>query len=188
MAEKGFQWAYDIPLLSNRYMLWDMGRVFFATFVIGTGILLFATGFDYSIISLALLSEAIFIGLFLFVALILGNHIRSGFIVDEKGIGSRASRRMSKLNKATIVLGLLSGSASTAGVGFLASSKEQSFHPWNKIEKATVDKARRVISFHNSWRTVERIYCHEDSFEQILNYVSLMLPGKLVYGSRLGGS
>ena len=87
-----------------------------------------------------------------------------------------------------IVLGLLSGSASAAGIGFLASCKEQSFHSWNKIEKATVDRSRRVISFNNSWRTVERSYCHKDSFEQILNYVSLMLPGKLVYGSRLGGS
>ena len=188
MSEKGLHWEYDIPLLTNRYMLWDMGRVFFATFVIGTGILLPATGFDYSIISLALVSEAIFIGLFLFVALILGNHIRSGFTIDEKGVGTNVSRRMSKLNKATIVLGILAGSASTAGVGFLASSNEQTFHPWNKIEKGTVDRSRRVISFHNTWRTVQRIYCYEENFEQVLSFVSEMLPGKLVYESRLGGS
>ena len=85
------------------------------------------------------------------------------------------------------MLGVLAGNPSVAGAGFLASSLGEMFHRWSRIEKATVDSKRRVISFHNSWRTVQRIYCYSDNFEQVVAYVSLMLPGKVVYESRIGG-
>jgi len=186
--ESGLRWAYNIPLLTNRFMLWDFARLFLATFVIASGILMVATGFEYeSILPLSLVGEAVFIGLFILTSILLGNHVGSVFILDKDGVGSKVSRRMSKLNKATIVLGVLAGNPSVAGAGFLASSQGEAFHPWSRIEKATVDSKRRVISFHNSWRTVQRIYCYSDNFEQVVAYVSLMLPGKVVYESRIGG-
>jgi len=72
--ESGMQWEYNIPLLTNRYMLKDMAKLFLVTFILETTILLIATGFEYeSLITLSLLGEAIFIGLFIFTSLILGN-------------------------------------------------------------------------------------------------------------------
>jgi len=178
----GLRWAYNIPLLNNRYMLIDMAKVFLATFVIALGILLPATGFDYqSILPLAIVGEAIFIGLFILTALILGNHIGSVFILDKDGVGSKMSRRMSKLTTATIILGALAGKPSVTGSGLLASSQAETFHRWSGIEKATIDKQRRVITFSNSWRAVQRVYCYPDNFEQVVAFVTLMLPGKLVY-------
>ncbi|MCW4011721.1 MAG: hypothetical protein NWF07_01885 [Candidatus Bathyarchaeota archaeon] len=186
--ESGLRWAYNIPLLTNRYMLWDFARLFFVTFVVATGILFVATGFEVlSIMPLALVGEAIFIGLFILTSILLGNHVGSVFILDKNGVGSKVSRRMSRLNKATIVLGVLAGNPSVAGAGFLASSQGETFHRWSGFEKATVDAKRRVITFHNSWRSVQRIYCYPDNFEQVVAFVSLMLPGKVVYTSRIGG-
>jgi len=178
----GLRWVYNIPLLTNRYMLMDMAKVFLATYVIALGILLPATGFDYqSILPLSLVGEAIFIGLFILTTLILGNHIGSVFILDKEGVGSKMSRRMRKLTKATIVLGVLAGKPSVAGSGLLASSQAETFHRWSGIEKAIVDRQRRVITFCNSWRAVQRVYCYPDNFEQVVAFVTLMLPGKMVY-------
>lgn len=186
--ESGLSWEYDIPLLTNRYMLWDFARVFFVVFVVSNLILLVATGFEYlSIFPLSVVGMLIFMGLFIFTSILLGNHVRSVFIVDEDGVGSRVSRRMSKLNSATIAIGLIAGNPSTVGAGLLASSQGEAFHPWKNIEKATVDSRRRVITFHNSWRSVQRIYCYEDNFDQVLGYVESNLGGKVVYGSHVAG-
>jgi hypothetical protein len=162
-------------------MLMDMAKLFLATFIIATVILLVATGFDYaSIIPLSLIGEAIFIGLFILTSLVLGNHIGSVFILDKDGVGSKMSRRMNKLTKATIILGALVGNPSVTGSGMLASSQAETFHRWSGIEKATIDKQHRVITFSNNWRAVQRVYCYQDNFEQVVSYVDLMLPGKLV--------
>jgi hypothetical protein len=180
--ESGLMWEYNIPLLTNRYMLMDMAKVFLVTFLLTTGILLVATGFEYeSIIPLSLIGEAIFIGLFILTSLLLGNHIGSVFILDKDGVGTKMSRRMSKLTKATIVLGVLAGNPSVTGSGLLASSQAETFHRWSIIEKATIDRQRRVITFSNNWRAVQRVYCYPDNFEQVVAFVTLMLPGKLVY-------
>ena len=184
----GLSWEYDIPLLTNRYMLWDFGRVFLTVFVLTNLILLVATGFEYqSVLSLSGVGILIFMGLFLLTSILLGNHVRSVFIVDGEGVGSRVSRKMSKINNATIVIGLLAASPSTVGAGLLASSQGEAFHPWKIIEKATVDRRRKVISFHNNWRTVQRVYCYEDNFEQVLCLVESNLGGNVVYGSHIAG-
>jgi hypothetical protein len=185
----GLSWEYDIPLLNNRYMLWDFARVFLATFLLSDLILLLATGFEFeAVIPLTGVGVAIFMALFILVSLFLRNRIRTLFVLDADGVGSKVSRSMSKLNRVTVVLGALAGSPSVAGAGLLAASSEESFFPWSGIVKATVDRRRRVISFHNSWRTLQRVYCYDDNFDQVLGYVSDMLPGKLVFESRIGGS
>ena len=185
----GLSWEYDIPLLTNRYMLWDFARLFVVTFVLADVILLVATGFEYeSVIPLSGLCACIFLALFVLVSVLLGNHVRSKFILDTDGVGSSTSRRMSKLNTATIVIGALTGSATATGAGLLASVMEQSYFSWWRIKKVTVDRSRRVLSFQNSWRTLQRVYCHEDNFETALSYVSEKLPGKVVFESRIGGS
>ena len=183
MAEKsGLRWEYNIPLLTNRYMIIDMAKVIFITFFLTTTLLLVATGFEYeSIIPLSVLCEEIFIGLYILTALLLGNHIGSVFILDKDGVGTKMSRRMSKLTTATIVLGVLAGNPSVTGSGLLASSQAEIFHKWKIIEKAKVDKKRRVITFCNNWRAVQRVYCYPDNFEQVEAFVGLVLPGKLVY-------
>lgn len=175
-------WEYNIPLLTNRYMLLDFSRLFAVVFILTDVILLFATGFSFeSVIPLTAIGVAVFIGLFLLTSLLLGNHVRSVFTVDSKGVGSKMSRRMNKLNAATMVLGALSGKPGVAGSGLLASSRSDSFHPWSIIHTATVDTSNRVISFQNNWRALQRIYCNEDNMSQVVDIVERMLPGKVVY-------
>jgi hypothetical protein len=78
------------------------------------------------------------------------------------------------------------GSPTAVGAGMLASSREESFFPWSGLHKVTVDRKRHVINIHNNWRALQRIYCHPDNFEDILNYVSLQVdPAIISYETRL---
>lgn len=175
-------WEYNIPLLTNRYMLLDFSRLLAVAFILTDVILLFATGFMIEfVIPLTVIGVAVFMVLFLLTSLLLGNHVRSVFTVDSKGVGSKMSRRMNKLNAATMVLGALWGKPGVAGSGLLASSRSDSFYPWSIIHTAIVDTSNLVISFQNNWRALQRIYCNKDNMDQVVDIVERMLPGKVVY-------
>ncbi len=184
----GYKWEIDIPLLNNRYMLWDFTRLTLITFFFTDLLLLIATWGDWEMVLIATgYGVLIFIGLIIVTSLlILGNRIRTSFILDDKGVGSKISKANSEINKATMGLGALVGSPTTVGAGLLASSREESFFAWSGLHKVTVDRKCRVISIHNSWRALQRIYCYPENFEDVLNYVSLQVdPSILVYETRL---
>lgn len=187
-SESGLIWEIDIPLLNNRYMLWDFTRLTLITFFFTDLLLLLATGGDWNFVLVATVyGGLIFIGLLVFASLlILRNRIRTMFILDDKGVGSKISRANSKLNKTTIVLGALIGSPTAVGAGLLASSNEETFFAWNGLHKVTVDRKRMVINIHNSWRALQRIYCYPENFEDVLNYVSLQVePSIILYETSL---
>jgi len=170
---KGYVWEFDVRLLDNRYMLWDFTRLCILTFFFVDALMVVVTGGDFEpFITLTGIGVLIFAGLYVLVSLLFfRNRIRTRYTLDSKGVGSRFTRSVSKINTMTIVLGALAGSPTVTGAGLLASSRESSFVSWDSVQKVTVDPTRRVISLHNGWRALQRLYCYPDNYETVHDFV-----------------
>lgn len=167
------EWTYDIPLLTSRFMVWDFVRVILLSVVAMYAIV--AIGglvVEQELIILPwqvfALTAGIMFGLFVLTALLLGNHQRARFIVSERGVEYRAEKRERAISRLAVIVGLLARNPTTAGAGALAMTRERYFVPWEGIHRVVVHRRQRVISLHNSWRTVLRLHCSAELFDEVV--------------------
>lgn len=170
------EWTYDIPLLTSRFMVWDFVRVILLS--VTAMYLIVAVGgliVEQELIILPpfvfLLVTGIMFGLFALTALLLGNRQRARFIVSAKGVEYRAEKRERAINRLAILAGLLTLNPTAAGAGTLAMTREKLFVPWDAIERVVVHSRPRVISLRNSWRTVLRLHCTPELFDEVVSRV-----------------
>lgn len=170
------EWSYRVPLLTSRFMLWDFLRVTLLS-VLGMYLAVFLMGLiaEGELIVLPLQVFAIVTGimlvLFVLASLLLGNHVPMKFSVRTDGVAYGMGPRQKGLNRATVILGALSASPTTAGAGLLAASREQGGWTWSELHKARYFDGPRVISLRNSWRTVLRLHCTPENYEQVRDIV-----------------
>lgn len=175
-ASDALSWQYDIPLVNNRFILWDAFRViafsvlmivaltWFISLLIGDPVLL-------PIEFLALIA-GIVIALFLFVVLVVfRNRYRARFSLDSKqaifeGIGwgdSGWDRAMKRLLK---VLAFFAVRGDPTAMGGAVSIR------WHEVRKVSVNQRARVISLGNEWRVVIRLYCPPEVFNRAAAHVT----------------
>ena len=172
-------WELAFPLLTNRFVLLDFVKVFGITYLISVtlmGTIFLIQGepedllpllamFAYCVLGLALLSVLVMLIFF-------GNRFPTRFTVSADGaMMETASRRALAANRLATVLGLLGGSASTAGAGLLAQSQEQVGISWEDVYRVTEHPAESVITLRNSWRTVIRLYCTPMNYAEVADAV-----------------
>lgn len=166
------EWSYRVPLLTSRFMLWDFLRVTVLS-VIGMSLLVALMGLiaEGELIVLPLEVLAIVTGimlvLFALASLLLGNTVPMTFSVRPEGVSYGMGKRQKGLNRATVIVGALAGSPTTAGAGLLAASREQGGWKWAELHEARYFAGPRVISLRNSWRTVLRLHCTPENYEQV---------------------
>lgn len=167
-------WEYDVPLLTNPFMLWDIARVFVISAVIIEGIgwlmtFLLTDGGFWLPLQIWLVALGVIAGLFVLVGLILANRFSMRFVVNAKGASSMVSRREGKrriyrvLKWVGIGLFLFSGQM----IGTPSPQGGESI-PWREVHKVTVHRRLRVISLRDSWHVVLRLYCPKELFEGIV--------------------
>lgn len=181
IQEPTLVWGVQIPILTNPFMLWDLFRVFGLVFVIFFVFMYLITqGIDLDqLLSIVGMIMGIIFGLFRFAGLLIyWNGIDACFEITEKGAGYKAGKKAKRMNKIVLLLGLLAGSARVAGAGLLATSQEEQFFPWRQIHKATIHKRWRVISLSNNWRTVIRLYCTPENFDDAERLVRQYMAGR----------
>jgi hypothetical protein len=161
-------WDTRFPLLTNRYFMWDMIRVLGIASTILLALMVVIMGDVVMAIQFAGLVGVIMLGVMSIACLLLGNGFDARFSVGQNGISYESGSTGKKWNKAALVLGVLAGKPGTAGAGALAMSGEAGSYEWKEIVKITVDEKRRIISLHNSWRTLNRLYCLEGNFDPVL--------------------
>ena len=160
-------WDADMPLLNNRFFLYDMAKLLLWTGLIGGlifgGIALAAGGAKSLGPLMAMLGIILFGFLFLFVMislLFLGNGYRVRYLMAAQGIGWESlGRRGKAASRLAMVAGALAGNASVAGAGLLAAASESGLLAWKNVRTIKAYPAIGVISIINSWRVVIRIYC-----------------------------
>ncbi len=175
-APDPIEWTYDIPLLTSRFMVWDFLRVILLS-VVAMYVIVAVGGLivERELIILPpmvfVLTAGIMAGLFVLTSLLLGNRQGAHFIVSAKGVEYRAEKRERSMNRLVVILGLLAANPTTAGAGTLAMTRERMLVPWESVRRITVYRRARVIALRNSWRTVLRLHCPPELFDDIAGAV-----------------
>lgn len=167
-------WEFDVPLLSNRYMLGG-----FATAIFGgaamcaalVGMMLALQGAWQAAWGVVLLflgiSSALFAVGLVIMLLFFRNRIRTRFSVDGEGVRSQTLDRAARFSsRASTAAGALLGSGATAGAGMLAWVQETQVVRWRGAFRAVPEPGTHSIAFRNGWRTLLRIYCPPETFEE----------------------
>lgn len=170
-------WELDMPLLTNRFFLWDSLRVMVISLAVMQLLLLvmsIITGehIFFMPLEMILLLVGILSGLFLIaILLVLQNRFSLRFTVNASGFSYDSGSREKKINRIVFWLSLLSGKPGPIGSSILSLSQETSTFNWRDIYKVTVHPGPRVIALHNSWRTLFRFYCKPENFEKVAEQV-----------------
>jgi hypothetical protein len=181
-------WELDIPLITNRFILYDMVKVlgiggFFLALLLG-GITLFAgngDSFPYMLALVGICLGVFCLAMLFGMAVFLGNRIATRFVLTDRGARVlNISRRSKAGNRLAITLGLLRGSQglSTAGAGMLAVAQERTEIRWSDVDKVNFHPAQRVISLMNRWRVVVRLYCTPENYGEVAGAVAARVEGR----------
>lgn len=189
-ADNGqISWKFDIPLITNRFILYDLLKTLaisgFVLCLLLFGIDVFSG--DLSSLPYMFALAGICIGIFalamlLGMLLFFGNRMPTRFVLTKRGARVLNLSRRSKVgNRLAIALGLFAGARglSTAGAGMLAAAQERTELEWGKVRKVHFHPAQRVISLMNSWRVVVRLYCTFENYEKVAGAVSARAMGSL---------
>ena len=166
-------WEYDVPLLTNRFILYEFVKVT----AISVGLMYVVLGLMSALVEgellilpwpVALVTFATVLVLFAIAALVMGNRHHALFVVGPKGVGYEAGEREKALTRATAGVGAVAGSATTSGAAMAAAARDSLYTPWDDIHRVSVHETQRVISLKNSWRVVLRLYVPEELWTQVV--------------------
>lgn len=180
-ANDSLTWDYRIPLLTDRFLMWDLVRVLGAGF--GFVVLLMAVaitlegGWSWpAAISLAKglgITAVVLAMLAIFATLVvMGNRSQATFVLDHKGATYAAGRKERALNRIAVLAGFLTGRPGVAGAGLISMGREVEHYDWRDIHRVSVHRRERVISLSDSWHTVMRLYCPGERFDEIVEFVT----------------
>ena len=166
------EWEARVPLLTSRFMLWDFLRVtLLAAALMYVIVIVAGLVFGQELILLPWQVPAIIVGvllgLFVLASLLLGNRQGARFAVDAKGVEYHAEKRESRMNRIVAAVGALMGSPTTAGAGALAMSREHLHLEWEGIREVRYYPSARVIAIRNSWRTMLRLHCPPELYDDV---------------------
>jgi hypothetical protein len=175
-------WHYDMPLLTNRFVLYDTGRLLLLTGAVCAVLAGFIAIVSQGLSAQTCETLAVMLKLFgvcllvvlaitmLVMLVFFGNRFPMRFELSEREVAVFSESRRGKAgNRAAIVLGILaslSGRRNAAlGAGLLAVSRETERLKWTQVKAVNYYPAQRVISIRNRWRTVMRLYCTAENYE-----------------------
>jgi hypothetical protein len=181
-------WEFNIPLITNRFILYDIGKALglsglFLCLLLAAITMFFGHIRDLpDMFELAGICLGIFaVSMLLVMIVFFGNRIPARFVLDERGARVQNLGRRSKVgNRLAIVLGLLGGGKglSTAGAGMLAVSQERTEIKWSDVRGIRYHPADKVISLMNSWRVVVRLYCTPENYEVVASTATARMEGR----------
>ena len=169
-------WEYSMPLLTNRFFLWDWLRwAGSSIFLVYALVAVAGLVFEQELVLLpwqfpALALGLVLLGTFIFL-LIFGNRYDTTFTLDDQGAYLRSGSRGRKVNRILLFLALLSGRPGTIGSAMLAEAGQDVSIEWKDVRKVDVPPRQRVVSLADSWHTAARLYCPPDLFDQVVERV-----------------
>jgi hypothetical protein len=99
-------------------------------------------------------------GLFLLAAVIVfGNRYQASFAVGPAGALAQSGGREKTVNRVAML--------AVAGAGLLAASREVTAIAWHDVERITVHRRERVVTLSSSWRTLLRLHCTAQNFDEV---------------------
>ena len=164
-----FKWDHQIKMLFNP-VLWG-------NFVVCFGIPAILLGIGFSFTGQVKTSAFLAAGLVAFFAVIwviagividLGGGFGASFVITSRGIYFTSGPGSKKAADIATVIGLLAGSASGTGAGFLARAEQDNAVEWEKIKKVKVRKGMRYIFVRGGFGNKPiGLYCNKENFDPI---------------------
>lgn len=156
-------------------MLWELAKVVAGSLLaveVLVGMGTFLIGGELEIIPLpimALIGAGFFVLLALVTLLVYRNGFQATFTITPDGVGFASGNRERGLNRLATVIGIFSGTPAVAGAGMLAYARENVEYPWEIIREVKVYPGARVISLRTSWRTLLRLHCPPELFDDAVS-------------------
>lgn len=165
-------WDITVPLLTNRFMLFDFARWMLLTYaamaLIACLIGLFARDMKVFIGILqlfGLICAGMTVLFVLIMLLFFGNRMELAFAIDADGINALvASRRAKTGNRLAILLGILAGKPGAVGAGMLARDQENKRLEFSELRRVRFSPGPAVISLRDKWFMHVRLYCLPDNY------------------------
>jgi hypothetical protein len=169
---KALTWEHDLPLATNPFLWWDFFRVVGASLLIMELLVFLMSLIVGDPLWLPLwvlgLVAGIFAGLFLIATLLLyGNRYHARFVVDARGVQMEDAGQGRWFKWRMILLGVLARQpgavlGSTSGPSGYAERVS-----WREVRRVTVHRRLRVVTLSNSWRSMLRLYCPLELFDDV---------------------
>jgi hypothetical protein len=172
-------WEVSVPLLTNRFILYDLLKVWgissLILFLILTGISVYDWKWRVftGMLPVAGLVSAGLLGLLILVMLgFFWNRFPMGFSLSPRGARVVSlSRRGRGGNRLAVILGALAGKPGVAGAGLLGLAQEIATVGWDDVRRVNIHAPARVISLMDSWHVVMRLYCTPQNYAVVLEAV-----------------
>ncbi len=190
-SPESLQWEIEVPLVTNRFIMYDLVKVVAITtvicFLLVSG---FTVAFDrrlslevfksYAVI-FALVNLGLFLTMVLVMVVVFWNRFSMRFVLSPQGARVETLSRVGKVgNRLAVILGVLGGRPATAGAGMVGMARETMSVRWSEVRRLNIHERAGVISLRNRWRVVLRLYCTPRNFSTVKAYVH----GKVKRGPR----
>ena len=182
-------WDISVPLLTNRFMLFDFMRWMLLTYgvmaLVACLIGLIARDVEvfWGICQLLGLVCAGMTVLFILIMLFFfRNRMELAFAIDKDGINALvASRRAKTGNRLALLLGILAGKPGVAGAGLAARAQENTRLEFAELRRVRFSPGPAVISLRDKWFRHVRLYCRPENYSEAERLVerglALAAPG-----------
>jgi hypothetical protein len=176
MTDSRIVWDYDIPLVTNRFIMQDVAKVLVLTFAIMSAMFMLigiSQGVDEFLRLLPVIPMfgvcvlGIGVLMVLVMLIIYRNRFHCRFTVDSEGVSYDVTSAQKTANLAVIVLGIVTAKPGMAGAGFLARAQESVSYDWASVHRVDVFPRHRAVCIRNSWRTLLGIYCTPENYDAV---------------------
>lgn len=186
--ENMIEWDIDVGILTNRFIMLEVGRALFIAFLLTAmiiSIIMFPSLVDGSFISAGVNTSGFgyflfMIGLlFLFTAVFIviyyGNSYMLSYTVDEKGVRTLTRKEQRSRNRVAntllIIMGLLSRNPSAAGAGMMAAGRQDQFLRWKDVRKAVFHPEYHTIVLRGGYGVKSIIFCTREMYDPVSSFV-----------------
>jgi hypothetical protein len=170
-----FSWEINIPLITNRFILYDLVKMLGLAFLI-IGALFFPVFLWAGIMPSFIPILGLFAGCLVFFGLILSlvmlffftNRFPASFSISTEGIEFKSiSKRGKGGNRGAVLAGILGKNPALSGAGLLGLSREKGKFSWREIHRVKYHPRSGVITLMNRWRVLLRLYCSLGDFSVV---------------------
>ncbi|MBI4970562.1 MAG: hypothetical protein HZC17_01820 [Candidatus Omnitrophica bacterium] len=179
-AEGAISWQIEIPLMTNRFILQNVGLgllllmiSLFAIFGIVFGFTNGLKGVGQGLL-VSLIAGAFFALISVFTLLIfLGNKYCLEFRVGNDGIFmvSRQARAHA-VHRLALIAGLLARNPAVMGAGLAGTASETAEISWKKVKSFRLYPDKKVVAVHQGFLPALYVYCTADNFKLVSDKIA----------------
>jgi hypothetical protein len=97
---------------------------------------------------------------------------RFRYTLSKKGVlVVLVSKSLKTINRVATIAGFIMGNPGLAGAGMLSTGRESAYVSWKSVTRTVFNERGKKITLKNGWFTVMDIYCTDENYNQVADYV-----------------